>query len=156
MSKKRWYKARPVVQKVVGPNGLTYDSQSELRLHLDQLADFSLHCCKIPYTSFHEYNPDFVLTTDQGRLIVEVKGFFQDSAEARKYKDVREALDEGDELVFVFDKPNAKLPWSTRRKDGSYFTHIEWATRNGFRAYGPDATREEIMGNHTTVGASNG
>lgn len=144
---KRWYKARPVVQKVTAPDGKILDSESELKLYLDQLADFDCHQCKIPYVIAHTYNPDFTYTTASGRmLIVECKGFFQDSAEAAKYKHIRAALNEGDELVFVFDKPDSPLPWSKKRKDGTRMTHGEWAQHNNFRYYSPLASREEILG----------
>ena len=132
---------------MAGANGELYDSQSEAEFHA-KFPNFAHHCCKIPYTSFHEYHPDFIINTDKGRLIVEIKGFFMDSKESRKYKDIREALDDGDELVFVFDKPNSKLPWSTKRKDGSYFTHKEWATRNGFRSFDKYCTLEDLLGDH--------
>lgn len=145
MSKKRWYKARPVAQKVTSEvTGLTYDSPLECELHEGVLKDFDKHPYTIDYTVSHKYHPDFC--NDQ--LVIECKGFFQDSVEARKYKEVRKGL--GDkELVFIFERPDTPLPWATKRKDGSRMTHKEWAEYNGFRAYGKDVTLEELLNDNT-------
>ena len=145
MVAKRWYKARPVVQKVTSPKtGLTYDSKLEAKLHEGVLSEFDKHPCKIPYVVEHNYHPDFIKSTAKGRIIIETKGFFQDSAEAAKYKWIREALPQGDELVFIFERPDSKLPWSRKRRDGTFLTHLGWAELNGFRAYGTGVTLEEI------------
>lgn len=66
-------------------------------------------------------------------MLIEAKGYFQDSAEAAKYKWVREALPEGHELVFVFEKPETRIHYLSRRKDGSKMSMSEWADKNGFR-----------------------
>lgn len=146
MVNKRWYKARPVVQKVTSAvTNLTYDSNLELVLHEGCLSQCDYHTDKIAYTVDHMYNPDFIYPTDKGTIYIEVKGFFQDSSECAKYKWIREALAEGDELVFVFERPNSKLPWAKKRKDGSFLTHQEWATLNNFRSYGQEVTMEDIL-----------
>lgn len=66
-------------------------------------------------------------------LLVEAKGYFQDSAEAAKYKWVREALPDGYELVFLFEKPDTRIHYLSRRKDGSKMSMAEWADKNKFR-----------------------
>lgn len=133
---------------MVAPDGKVLDSESELKLYTGQLVGLSCHAHKIPYIIPHTYNPDFVLETDKGMLVIECKGFFQDSAEAAKYKHIRDVLKEGDELIFIFDRPNNKLPWAKRRKDGTFLTHGEWATINGFRSYSPKDSREDILGDY--------
>ncbi len=147
MVAKKWYKARPVVQKVTSlKTGLTYDSQLEATLHEGVLESFDKHPCKIPYTIEHNYHPDFIKTKADGtRLIIETKGFFQDSSECAKYKWIRSELPEGDELVFIFQRPDSKLPWSSKRKDGTFLSHVGWACLNSFRAYGQDVTLEELL-----------
>jgi hypothetical protein len=139
---RKFYKARPVVQKITSPNGTVYDSKLEQVMHEGVLSEFQHHPAKIGYVVPHMYNPDFQLDN----ILIETKGFFSDSAEASKYKWIREHLDEGQELVFIFEKPDAKLSYAKKRKDGTKMTHKEWATKNGFRAYGTDVTIEEILG----------
>ena len=87
---------------------------------------------KIPYTIPHNYTPDFVF----GNVLIETKGRFRDSAEASKYKHVRDALKgTGKELVFIFYKASTPMPFAKKRKDGTKQTHGEWAERNGFRYF---------------------
>lgn len=97
------------------------------------------------YIVEHNYSPDFSFDTEDKKYLVETKGFFQDSAEAAKYKWIRLALPENTELVFVFEKPNTPLPWAKPRKDKTRMTHREWAERNGFRAFDPQVTKKDIL-----------
>ena len=149
MTAKKYYKARPVSRRPTSTvTGLTYDSGLELEMHEGILSRFKHHPAKVGYIVPHVYSPDFshVIEESLEEILVETKGFFQDSAEASKYKWIREHLEDTQELVFIFEKPNAKLPWSKKRKKcGTAMTHKEWATKNGFRAYGTDVTLEEIL-----------
>ena len=56
-----------------------------------------------------------------------------DSAEARKYLFIRDALPFGTELVFLFYNHKTPMPRAKVRKDGSKCTHGEWASKNNFR-----------------------
>ncbi|QUE30164.1 endonuclease [Vibrio phage vB_ValP_IME234] len=87
---------------------------------------------KIPYNIPHNYTPDFVF----GNTLIETKGRFRDSAEAAKYKHIRDAITaDGKELVFIFYKASTPMPHAKTRKDGTKQTHGEWAERNGFRYF---------------------
>lgn len=109
--------------------GTDYDSLLEMDLHNGVLKGLEHHPPKISYVSEHTYTPDFKL----GNVYIEVKGRFQDTAEASKYKWIRKALPEGQELVFLFANPNTPFPFSKVRKNGTKMSHGEWATLNGFR-----------------------
>jgi predicted nuclease of restriction endonuclease-like RecB superfamily len=106
---------------------------------------------KVPYTIPHVYNPDFTLTHEAGTTYVEVKGYFQDSAEAAKYKWVREALAEGEELVFIFENPNKTLHFLSKRKDGTKQSMAEWADRNKFKWYTLESFKEVFDDRETTA-----
>lgn len=85
---------------------------------------------KIDYVIPHKYTPDFVC----GKTLIESKGRFRESSEARKYKYIRDALRPlGQELVFVFYNPDTPMPHAKKRKDGTKLTHGEWADKNDFR-----------------------
>ena len=89
---------------------------------------------KVQYTIPHKYTPDFI--TPDGKILIEAKGRFVDSAEASKYKWIREVLPEGVELVFLFYNYKTPMPGAkTRKKCGTKRTHGEWAETNGFRWY---------------------
>lgn len=87
----------------------------------------------IPYTVRRDvvrrYTPDS--QTEEGGVLVEVKGRFRTRAESEKYLDV--ALSHPDKrLHFIFARPGVKMPGAKKRKDGTYFTMEEWAEKNGF------------------------
>lgn len=109
--------------------GTDYDSLLEMDLHNGVLKGLEHHPPKINYVSEHTYTPDFKVRN----VYIEVKGRFQDTAEASKYKWIRKSLPEGQELVFLFADPNKPFPFSKVRKNGTKMTHGEWATLNGFR-----------------------
>lgn len=121
---------RPTPKKLKGTG---YDSFLEKRLHEGALSESRLHQDKYEYTVPHTYNPDFVIEKNGITYIIEAKGYFQDRAEASKYKWIREALPDNAELVFVFEKADAKIHFAAVRKDGTKQTHGEWSHRNGFR-----------------------
>ena len=65
--------------------------------------------------------------------MIEAKGRFMDSAEARKYLFIRDALPFGTELIFLFYNYKTPMPRAKVRKDGTKCTHGEWASKNNFR-----------------------
>lgn len=135
--------------KKVVPKG--YDSILEYDLHRNQLKGCTYHPEeRIQYEIPHSYEPDFVaqVCSKHGagnlkrrccssckEILVEVKGRFRTSQEARKYRFVREALKENQEVIFLFQDSSKPMPFAGRRKDGTKQTHGEWAERNGFRYY---------------------
>ena len=121
---------RPRHKKVKG-----YDSIWEYLLLYTILKDWSHHVDKVNYVVEHSYEPDFVRTLQNKKILLESKGRFWDHAEYSKYKWVRENLPEDTELVFLFANPSAPMPNSKMRKDGTKRTHGEWATTNNFRWY---------------------
>jgi hypothetical protein len=120
-----------------------YDSWFEYELHLGVLSACSFHKHKIQYVQHKVYEPDFTVETDKGIIYIEVKGRFRDSAEARKYVDIRESLKDTEELVFLFYDPNTPMPRARRRSDGTKFTMSEWADKNAFRFF--DAVSIEAL-----------
>ena len=91
-----------------------YDSWFEYELHVGVLKDCDYHTTSRPYTQKKEYEPDFII----GTYLIEAKGRFRDSEEARKYIDIRSSLWAEEELVFVFYHPDTPMPRARRRKDG--------------------------------------
>jgi hypothetical protein len=112
-----------------------YDSGLEYDLHQADLKEWDHHTKKIPYISSHHYEPDFSKDTGDITLLVEVKGRFRENREAGKYIAVRECLPTDHELIFIFQDSNKPMPFAKKRKDGTKFTHKEWAERNEFRYY---------------------
>lgn len=74
-----------------------------------------------------------MLTPGGPELLIEVKGYFQDASEAAKYTWVRKHLEDNQELVFVFERPETEFHWLKRRKDGTRQTMSEWADKHEFR-----------------------
>ena len=107
-----------------------YDSWFEYELHIGDLKVCNYHPNVISYTQEKLYEPDFQI----GNFLIEAKGRFRDSEEARKYIDIRRSL-VFEELVFVFYDPKTPMPRARRRNDGTKFTMAEWADKNGFRYY---------------------
>lgn len=119
-----------------------YDSFFEKELHDGVLNSLEHHSQRIEYTQTRTYEPDFVHVDQYGFIYwIEAKGRFRDSDEARKYVDVRQALDQHEELVFIFMKPETPMPFAKKRKDGTKYTHSEWADRNGFRWFTKDTVK---------------
>lgn len=140
--KKRYFASRPKNL----PKG--YDSKLEHRLHTTVLKDCQHHCSKqdlVHYSIPHTYEYDFIVEDGDTLYLIETKGRFRDSAEASKYKHIRDHLvnwldtrSDTDcikvELIFIFE--NAKTPYpfaKVRKKCGTKQTHGEWATKNKFR-----------------------
>ena len=107
-----------------------YDSWFEYELHTGVLKPCQYHTGLVHYTQKKIYEPDFAI----GDFLIEAKGRFRDSEEARKYVDIRNSLIH-EELVFVFYHPDTQMPRARRRNDGNKFTMSEWANKKGFRYY---------------------
>ena len=119
------------------------DSKWEGKLRDTVLKDAEYHPEKIPYTIEHKYEPDFMIGKfSESVIFIEAKGRFRDSAEASKYKWVRESLNNNEELVFLFHTPHKPMPHAKARKDGTKQTHAEWAERNGFRWFDEETIKE--------------
>lgn len=128
--------------------GTGYDSLLEKRLHEGKLKDCEFHNRDhlVSYTVPHTYEPDFVYFKDGKKFLIETKGRFQDSAEARKYLFVRENLDEKEsELVFVWQKKGTAFPFSRKRKDGTRATQDEWAEKHNFRQWTQDEFELDLL-----------
>ena len=127
-------KKRKAFKKKKGtPKG--YDSGLEYELHQGLLRTWEHHTEKIPYVSRHTYEPDFVDHSLNKTMYIEVKGRFRDNAEAQKYNFVREALPPSHELIFIFEDSKKPMPFAKKRKDGTKYTHGDWAEKNNFRYY---------------------
>ena len=101
-----------------------YDSWFEYELHQGVLKDCKYHTGTVSYTQEKLYEPDF----EVGDFLIEAKGRFRDSEEARKYVDIRRSI-VFQELVFVFYHPDTPMPRARRRKDGTKFTMANGLTR---------------------------
>lgn len=117
-------------KKKLGKPPKGYDSWFEYELHTGVLKSCDYHTGVVSYTQEKMYEPDFAI----GGFLIEAKGRFRDSEEARKYIDIRKSLTV-EELVFVFYDPKTPMPRARRRNDGTKFTMSEWADKNGFRYY---------------------
>ena len=129
-----------MVTKRKRPKG--YDSKLEKRLAEGPLKECEYHPDKVEYTvpaREAKYEPDFKL----GNILLEAKGRFRTSAEAKKYVHIRDSLTD-EELVFVFQNPNTPMPGATRRKDGTRRSMAEWADSLDFRWYSEENVSELI------------
>lgn len=142
MARKRY---RPKKEDVLKGSG--YDSMFEKNLHETKLSDCDFHNKDylVSYIVPHTYEPDFIWKKGDMTYLIETKGRFSDSAEARKYIFVREALDEKTELVFVWQKKNTAFPFSRKRKDGTRASSEEWADKHGFRNWVQDEFELEFL-----------
>ncbi len=111
-----------------------YDSKFELKLHEGVLSHCDFHTKEtFDYTTSHKYHPDFIWRANGKTFLIESKGRFEDTAEASKYRHIRDHLADGVEIIFLFQRPANAMPRAKVRKDGSKATHGEWATRHNFR-----------------------
>jgi hypothetical protein len=126
-----------------------YDSNFEARLHREVLSKVWKYIPTpapkpVPYTVEHTYHPDFVYKDKEGITIyMEAKGRFWDYAEYNKYIWISKALGPKEELVFLFAMPYAPMPATKRRKDGTKFSHKEWAEKNNFRWFSEETLPDE-------------
>lgn len=115
------------------------DSKWEGKLRDTIFKDLEWQGEKVEYNIPHKYTPDFV----KENILIETKGRFRESGEARKYKHIRDVLEPtGRKLVFVFYNPTTPMPNAKKRKDGTKQTHAEWADRNGFEWYTEETVRQ--------------
>ena len=127
-------KKRKVFKKKKGtPKG--YDSGLEYELHTTALQGWDHHPVKVAYVQRHTYEPDFRKMYGDKEILIEVKGRFRDSTEAGKYPYVRETLTDNQELIFIFEDANKPMPFARKRKDGTKYSHGDWAEKNNFRYY---------------------
>lgn len=127
-----------------------YDSHFEYRLDTEVLSNLWQYVPTpdpnpIHYTVPHTYHTDFYFFDEknQKHIYLEAKGRFWDYQEYNKYVHIKAALDDDEELVFLFAEPNAAMPGAKRRKDGTKYNHAEWAERNGFRWFSEYSLPEE-------------
>jgi hypothetical protein len=118
---------------------------SWLEYDLAKVLDADYHVGRIPYVQHKNYEPDFVIEKGKKKIYIEAKGRFRCKEEARKYIDVKASLPEGDELIFIFQRPSTPMPHSKVRKDGTRFTHADWAEKHGFRYYACDDLPKELL-----------
>ena len=119
-----------------------YDSWLEWDL-AQELKGCQYHPCAVPYVQHRHYHPDFTYKEGDITYYIEAKGRFRDKPEARKYVDVKKALNTEEELVFVFQNPDNRMPDAKRRKDGTFYCMRDWAERNEFKWYTPKTIPEE-------------
>lgn len=121
-----------------------YDSWLEWDL-AKVLTKCKYHPCTVPYVQHKNYHPDFLIKRHGITYYIEAKGRFREAQEARKYIDVRDSLKPQEELVFIFQNPNNKMPNAKLRRDGTKRTMREWADDHKFVWYTPDTLPEEWL-----------
>ena len=137
VAKRRW------VRKVArGKPPAPYRSWLEHDLHKGPLKGLAFEPEKIPYIVPALYIPDFV--NYDKNIIIETKGRFEEAREAAKYIHFRDCNPLWT-LVFVFERPSCPMPNSRKRKDGTRFTHGDWATKNGFDFSCPRTVKKEWL-----------
>ena len=141
-------KKRPVEKGV--PKG--YDSKWESELHNTVLKGWKLHTSKVNYVVEHSYTPDFVKIIDSKVIFIEAKGRFWDHAEYSKYIWIKKSLPKHSELIFLFASPHAAMPGAKKRKDGTKFSHAQWAEKNNFRWYSEKSFKETFKTKRKTNG----
>ena len=81
---------------------------------------------KVAYVTHRNYTPDFVYTTKNMHILVEVKGFFR-VGDTQKYKAIRDALKENQELVFFLQSAKTKV------RKGAKMNMGEWCKKESIR-----------------------
>tara|TARA_R110001632_G_scaffold57459_1_gene140412 strand:+ start:215 stop:613 length:399 start_codon:yes stop_codon:yes gene_type:complete len=80
---------------------------------------------KVAYVTHRNYTPDFVYTTQVRAtqtpmyILVEVKGFFR-VGDTQKYKAIRDALKENQELVFFLQSAKTKVRKGAKMNMGQW------------------------------------
>lgn len=119
-----------------------YRSGFEERLHKGPLKGLPFEPIKIPYIIEAKYTPDFV--NEKQKIIFEAKGRFESSKEAAKYIHFRKCNPDW-EVIFIFEAPTKPMPFAKKRKDGTKFTHAEWADKNSFRWFTEHTIPKELL-----------
>ena len=122
------------------PSGI--DSKLELELS-KVMTECDWKPNSIKYTMEKTYNPDACY----GNTIIEIKGRFRTSEEAKKYIWIRDNLPRGKELVFVFSNPRTPMPRARKRKDGTRRSVSDWANHHGFTWYDSKSLPSEWRNN---------
>jgi len=102
------------------------------------MSQWEHHPKRIAYTkpvTHHTYEADWGLNLWDGKIYVEAKGRFRESAEYKKYIYIRDSLQDHEELVFLFMRRGTAMPNAKTRKDGTKRTMEEWAEAEGFRYF---------------------
>ena len=114
--------------------------EHDCAVHLKK-CDYEPKDAVLPYTSPHEYTPDFVPKSRNG-IVFECKGRFRTTGEASKYKYARQD-NPGIRIIFIFMSPDTPMPGAKPRKDGTKQTHAAWAEKNGFEWCTKDNIKKE-------------
>lgn len=132
-------------------SGYAEDSKFEEELRYGLFKNLEYHPKKINYTIAHTYEPDWVIRRQckdeckcSYNIYIEAKGAFRESSELQKYTNIRDQLPDGDELVFLFQKPNAPIYFKAKRKDGTKMSHAQWCDKNRF-LYFDITTIQELL-----------
>ena len=86
-------------------------------------AEYEYETYEVDYIVKKVYVPDFIFPDK--KLMVEAKGYFSPQDRSKMLK-VREVLDDGWEVRFVFEKAHNKLTARTNT------TYAKWCERHGF------------------------
>lgn len=113
---------------------IKYKSDLEAQVHKVLGKDWEYEKENFPYSIPKKYTPDFT-SSDTSNIWIEVKGFFKDYNEVKKYIALKEQYPEK-RIIFIFSNPNKKCYAQVKRKkDGSILTMGVWATKYGFEWY---------------------
>lgn len=118
----------PKLQRIGNIDGHRVDSLLEARIMTSgPLSKLDLHTQRhqVPYLKNCTYTSDGLMPGTN--ICVEIKGILRDSEEARKYKEVCQQNNLA--ILFIFAKRGIECSFATPRKDGSRYTHEEWAER---------------------------
>ena len=122
-----------------------YRSNFEKELHKHVMSNLEYEPWRLSYFPVEkEYIPDFVNPTK--KIIFEAKGYFRERAEASKYFPIIEAAKaKGYRFVIIFQHPHNKMPGVRKRKDGTFQTMSEWATKNNIEWYSYRNIPQELL-----------
>lgn len=83
----------------------------------------------VPYLQPKDYLPDFTFKQKDGKVYVEIKGFFR-VGDSAKYRAIHNSITEmGYDFVIVFANPDAPV------RKGSKTSYRKWAEKNGIKWY---------------------
>lgn len=121
-----------------------YDSKFERVLDKGALSVATYHPKRIKYVIPEReayYEPDW----EYKDWVIEGKGRFRSSADAMRYLNIRDAIEEdGKRFIFVFQKPDLPMPGAKKRRSGTKLCHSEWAEKHGFMWATPETIGDII------------